>query len=167
MKENHIFKFSPDLTRALELKWELFFGHSEVAAEPLLYIIICILVLPVGSFCSMSRASAVFVLFCCTRFVTKLRRLRRLHSGASGASGARRVRRLVGFGPVGWASRLPALILGSQDHDRTVQKDGPGRGIGRQGPGKGPGAPNLTISTIFEPGRAVSLRTVWSSRLGQ
>ena len=57
---------------------------------------------------------------------------------------------------VGWASRLPALILGSWDHARRVQKDGPGGGIGRQGPGKGPGAPNLTFSTIFEPGRAVS-----------
>ena len=63
----------------------------------------------------------------------------------------------VRFGPVGWASRLPALILGSQDQARKVQKDGPGGGIGRQGPGKGPGAPNLTFSAIFEPGRAVSL----------
>ena len=49
----------------------------------LLYI--CSLVLPVGSFCSLSRASAVFVLFCCTRFVTKLRHLRRLRSCAFGA----------------------------------------------------------------------------------
>ena len=62
----------------------------------------------------------------------------------------------LGFGPVGWASRWPALILGSWDQARRVQKDGPGGGIGRQGPGKGPGAPNLTFSTIFEPGRAVS-----------
>ena len=62
----------------------------------------------------------------------------------------------VRFGPVGWASRLPALISGPQDHARRVQRAWPGGGIGRQGPGKGPGAPNLTFSTIFEPGRAVS-----------
>ena len=49
-----------------------------------------------------------------------------------------------------------ALILGSRDQAWTVQKDGPGGGVGRQGPQKGPGAPNLTFSTIFEPGRAVS-----------
>ena len=62
----------------------------------------------------------------------------------------------VRFGPVGRARRLPALISGSRDQARRVQKDGPGGGIGCVGPGKGPGAPNLTFSTIFEPGRAVS-----------
>ena len=62
----------------------------------------------------------------------------------------------VGLGPVGRASRLPALILGSRDEARRVLKDGPGGGIGCEGPGKGRGAPNLTFSTIFEPGRAVS-----------
>ena len=51
---------------------------------------------------------------------------------------------------------MPALILGSRDQAGRVQKDGPGRGIGREGLGKGPGPPNLTFSTIFEPGRAVS-----------
>ena len=47
----------------------------------------------------------------------------------------------VGFGPVGWASRLPALILGSQDQGGRVREEGPGGGIGREGPGKGPEAP--------------------------
>ena len=52
---------------------------------------------------------------------------------------------------------MPALILGSQDQGGRVQKDGPGGGIGYEGPGKGRGAPTLTFSNIFEPGRAVSL----------
>ena len=51
---------------------------------------------------------------------------------------------------------MPALILGSQDQARRAQKDGPRGGIGREGPGKGPGAPNLTFSTIVEHGRARS-----------
>ena len=62
----------------------------------------------------------------------------------------------VRFGPVGRVSRLPALILGSQDQAGRVREDGPEGGIGRQGSGKGPGRPNLTFSTIFEPDRAVS-----------
>ena len=62
----------------------------------------------------------------------------------------------IGFGPEGRASKLPAPILGPQDQCGRVQKERPGGGIGRQVPEKGPGLPNLTFSTIFELGRAVS-----------
>ena len=61
----------------------------------------------------------------------------------------------VGFGPVGRLSRLPALILGPRDQPRSAREEGPGGGIGCEGPGEGPGPPNLTLFTIFEPGRAV------------
>ena len=43
----------------------------------------------------------------------------------------------VGFEPVGWASRLPALIFRPRDQAGRVREEGPGGGIGREGPGKG------------------------------
>ena len=55
----------------------------------------------------------------------------------------------VRFGPVGRASRLPALILGPQDQPRSAREDGPGRGIGCEGLGEGPRPPNLTFSITY------------------
>ena len=47
----------------------------------------------------------------------------------------------VGVGPIGRASRLPALILRPRDQGWRVREHGPGVSIGPEGPGKGPEAP--------------------------
>ena len=47
----------------------------------------------------------------------------------------------VGLGPIGRASRLPALILGARDQGWRVREHGLGVSIGPEGPGKGPEAP--------------------------
>ena len=68
--------------------------------------------------------------------------------------------RLGGFSALGRLSSPPSNTSQNEAPHFGVPgpgQEGPGRpGLGFRVPGKGPGLPNLTFSTIFEPGRAVS-----------